>query len=296
MAKWSLLILYFVQGLLPLIFGQQQRTAGPWRHRIQWENNGQVHSLMSTGLEYQAPVRSRSQSRVFVSSRRDGTRSQMPGAHRGTTLVRPGQANGVEPGSIAPGRDVRPYAPFNGRASGARQQPERPYGAGAAGYPGARRFNPEHTNTINASAPGSFTNLPGRRGGVSLDATALHTRGGEPGRGAQYQQLRAVPEAMPVSRQPPVEREFEAPAPLPALSEDVSNDATSNGEGMVNDDPRNPLKNHRNSVFYNSYPTRGRSVARTRRPPGTGYGTRYFQNGKLSVLIIRNVFSLLNCR
>ncbi|XP_070774841.1 protein-lysine 6-oxidase-like [Enoplosus armatus] len=299
MAKWSLLFYYFFQGLFPLIFGQQQRTTGPWRHRIQWENNGQVYSLMSTGLEYQTPVRSRSQSRVYVSSRRDGTRSQMPGAHRGATLVRPGQADsrqfrtdhGSDPGSIAPGHDVRQYAPINGRASGARQQPVRPYGAGASGYPGARRFNPEHTNAINASAPGSFTDFPGRRGGVSVDATALHTRGGEPGPGAQYQQLRAVPEAMSVSRQPAqtdhsisaypttVERESEAPAQFPAPSEEVSNEATGNGEDMVNDDPRNPFKNHRNSVFYNMYPTRGRSVTRTRRPPGTGHGTRYFQNG-----------------
>ncbi|KAG7267631.1 hypothetical protein CRUP_026985 [Coryphaenoides rupestris] len=46
---------------------------------------------------------------------------------------------------------------------------------------------------------------------------------------------------------------------------------------MANDDPRNPFKNHRNSVFYNMYPPRGRPVVRP--PPGTGYGTRYFQNG-----------------
>ncbi|XP_051264609.1 lysyl oxidase-like 5b [Dicentrarchus labrax] len=299
MAKWSLLFLYFFQGLFLLIFGQQQRTAGPWRHRIQWENNGQVYSLMSTGLEYQAPVRSRSQSRVFVSSLRDGTRSQMPGAHRGATLMRPGQADsrqlrtdhGVEPGSIAPGHAVRQYASFNSRASGTRQQPERPHGVGVSGYPGAQRFSADHTNTINASAPGSFTDFPGRRGGVRVDATAPHTRGGEPGPGAQYQQLRAVPEAMSVSRQPAqtdhsipanpttLDRESEVPAPFPATSEELPSEPTGNGEDMVNDDPRNPLKNHRNSVFYNSYPTRGRSAARTRRPPGTGYGTRYFQNG-----------------
>ncbi|XP_038573523.1 protein-lysine 6-oxidase-like [Micropterus salmoides] len=297
MAKWSLLFLYFFQGLFPLIFGQQQRSAGPWRHRIQWENNGQVYSLMSTGLEYQAPVRSRSQSRVYVSSRRDGTMNQMPGAHRGATPVRPEQAesrqfrtdHGVEPGSIAPGHDIRQYAPFISRGSGGRRQPARPYGAGAAGYPGARRFNPEHTNTINASAPGSFTDLPRRRGVVSVEATALHAR--EPGPGAQYQQSRAVPDATSVSRQPTqrdhsisaypttVERESEAPAPFLVPREDVSNEAAGNGEDMVNDDPRNPFKNHRNSVFYNTYPTRGRSVARMRVPPGTGYGTRYFQNG-----------------
>lgn len=238
----------------------------------------------------------------------------MPGAHRAVMPVRPGQAEsrqlradpGAEPASAAPGRALRQDAPFNSRASGTRQQPQLPYATGAAGYSGARRFNPEHTNTINASAPGSFTDFPGRRGGVSVDATALHTRGGEPGPGAQYQQLRAVPETMSVSRQPSqrdhsiseypttLARESEVPAPFPAPSEDVLNEAADNGGDMVNDDPRNPLKNHRNSVFYNTYPTRGRSAARTRRPPGTGYGTRYFQNGKLSVLIIWKELSPLS--
>ncbi len=309
MAKWSLLFLYLFQGLIPLMFGQQQGTAGPWRHRIQWENNGQVYSLMSTGMEYQPPVRSRSQSRVYVSGRRDGTRSQMPGAHRATMLVRPGRAesrhlradHGVEPGYTAPALAVRQDAPFNVRASGSRQQLELPYAAVAASYPGVRRYNPAHTNTINASAPGRLTDFPGRRGSVSVDATALHTGGGEPGPGAQYQQLRAVPEALSVSRQPSqtipsytttLARESEAPAPFPAPSEDVLNEAADHGGDMVNDDPRNPLKTHRNSVFYNTYPSRGRSATRTRRPPGTGYGTRYFQNGKLCVLIIWKVLSL----
>lgn len=299
MAKCSILFLYFFQGILPLISGQQ-RTAGPWRHRIQWENNGQVYSLMSTGSEYQTPVRSRSQSRVYVSSRRDGTRSQMPVAHRGVTVVRTGRGesrhfrtdHGVQLGSYTPGHNGRQIVSVNDGTLGASQ---RPLGAGAAGYPGARRFNPEHTNSINVSAPGSFTNFPGRRGGA-VETTALQTRVGEPGPGAQHQQIRAVPEAVSVTRQHPqidqsisgyattLERESDPAAPSPALTQDVANDPATNGEDMVNDDPRNPLKNHRNSVFYNMYPTRGRSVARTRRPPGTGYGTSYFQNGKLRLL------------
>uniref|UniRef100_A0A7N8WL67 Lysyl oxidase homolog n=1 Tax=Mastacembelus armatus TaxID=205130 RepID=A0A7N8WL67_9TELE len=225
MAKWFLLFLYFFQGLLPLISGQrqqrqqqqQQRTAGPWRQRIQWESNGQVYSLMSTGSEYEAPVRSRSQSRVYMRTGSDGTRSQLPDPQSGATLLRTGQG------------------------------------------------------------------LPGRRRGVGVDTTAVHTRGREPGPSAQYHHLRTVPEAGSDSRQLSqtdhsiaLDRES---APSPAFTEDFLNEAPTNGEGMVNDDPRNPLKNHRNSVFYNMYPTRGRSVARNRRPPGTGYGTRYFQNG-----------------
>nr|XP_019966404.1 PREDICTED: protein-lysine 6-oxidase-like [Paralichthys olivaceus] len=292
MARWSLLLLYFFQGLLPLIFGQQ-RTSGPWRHRIQWQNNGQVYSLMSTGSEYQAPVRSRSQSRVYVSGRRDGTRSQMSGAHRGTMLVRTGQGEsrvtrtdpGVQPGSYTPGRDSRPFVPVNAHAW-TRQQPERTQGTGAAGYPNARRLGPEHTNSINASASGTSNDFAGRRGGVSVDSSAPRTAGGEPGPGAQYQQLRTVPQAVPVFRQTghsssaystTLERESEGTSSLTAASEDASNEATTNREDMVNDDPRNPFKNHRNSVFYNMYPARGRSGAN--RPPDTGYGTRYFQNG-----------------
>ncbi|XP_028283038.1 lysyl oxidase-like 5b [Parambassis ranga] len=299
MANWSLLFLYFFQGLLPFIFGQQ-RTAGPWRQRIQWENNGQVYSLMSTGSEYQAPVRSRSHSRLYVSSRRDGTVSQMPGAHRRATLVRTGQVESrpirtdqtVEPGAFTPGINVRQYVPDTSRVSVTRQQPEPPYGAGVVGYPGAQRFNGEYTNSINVSSPGSLPNFHGRReGAASTGNSALHTRGGDPGPAAQNEHLHAGPEAMSVSRQPAqtdrsipahptaLDTEAEAPAPVPALSEDAANEAASHGEAMLNDDPRNPFKNHRNSVFYNMYPARGRSVARTRRPPGTGYGTRYFQNG-----------------
>lgn len=283
MAKRSLLFLYIFQGLLPLSFGQQ-RTVGPWRHRIQWENNGQVYSLMSTGLEYQAPYRSTSQSRVYVSSRRDGTGTQMSGARRRMTLVRTGPNesrqfrtdNSAQSGLLTPGHDVRPYAPVNRHASGFRQRLERPTAA-VVRHPGARHFNGEFTRTTNASSPGSSTDFSGGNGGS----------------GAQNQQLRAGPEVTPVSRQPAqtdrsisanpsgLENESEAPAVFPALTEE-----NSNGEDMVNDDPRNPLKNHRNSVFYNMYPTRGRSAARTLRPPGTGYGTGYFQNGRSSVPFI----------
>uniref|UniRef100_G3PXK2 Lysyl oxidase homolog n=1 Tax=Gasterosteus aculeatus aculeatus TaxID=481459 RepID=G3PXK2_GASAC len=302
MAKLSLLFLFFFNGQLPLIFGQQQqqlqqqRAAGPWRHRIQWENNGQVYSLVSTGSEYIAPAQSRGQSRLYVAGRRESTRSRTPEAHRRATVDRPVSTESRQfrtdhnagTRSTSSVRDVRQNAPIHGRASGARQQPERAHRAAAAGHLGARRFNNEHAIAINASAQGRLTDFAGTRGGDGRGAAALHTRGGDPGPGAQDQQLRAVPEAMAVSRQhaqtnqgrsmypTTLERESEAHAASPALRDDDSN---GNGEDMVNDDPRNPFKNHMNSVFYNSYPARGRSVTRTRRPSGTGYGTRYFQNG-----------------
>ncbi|XP_008332780.1 protein-lysine 6-oxidase-like [Cynoglossus semilaevis] len=211
MAKWSVSLLYFFQGLLSLSSGQQQQQqqqqhpqrthVGPWRHRIQWQNHGQVYSLMSTGSEFHAPVRSRSHSRVYVSSRRDGTRSRPAEGHRVTDL-------NVPPGILTPGRDGRPFVSVG--SQGTREQPERT----------------------------SVSDFP----------TALET-------------------------------EAEGFSPFHLQTEDGPGEVTTPGENMVNDDPRNPFKNHRNSVFYNLHPSTGRSVARPHRPPGAGYGTRYFQNG-----------------
>lgn len=258
--KCSLLFFYFLQGLLSVTLGQ--RAAVPWRHRIQWANNGQVYSLMSTGSEFQAPVRSRSQSRLYVSSssRRDGTGSGAPGAHN-----RAGQSESRTFRADPSGQQV-PRVP-GGRASGSRQQPERAVESGGR---------------VNSSSVGT---LLGRREA----AYRVVNRGEEPGLGAQNHPLRAAPAGMLVSRQPvqtdhfiptyqeTLDTEPESPSPFSAPSGDVSNDAAADEAGMVNDDPRNLFKTHRNSVFYNMYSSRGRPVVR---PPGSGYGTRYFHNGK----------------
>uniref|UniRef100_A0A3P9LRE5 Lysyl oxidase homolog n=1 Tax=Oryzias latipes TaxID=8090 RepID=A0A3P9LRE5_ORYLA len=178
MAKGLLVIWYFFHGLLSLTSGQQ-RTAGPWRHHIQWENNGQVYSLMSTGSEFQSPVRSKIPPRVFLSSRMPS--SDIPGMRGGDG------------------------------------QPES-------------RTRTDHTVAGPLAPEGGY---------AAVSAGSAGPREPEPLQGP--------------------------PAHFP---------------DMMNDDPRSPFKSHRNSVFYNLYPSRGRSGARALRPPGAGgYGTRYFQNG-----------------
>lgn len=240
MAKWSLLVLYFSQGLIPIISGQEQRrAAGPWRHRFQWENNGQVYSLLSTGSEYQAPVRSRNQPRVYVSSRKrdDPGTSQLwtdSSADLGTS-----PAHGQDEARI-----------------------RLPGGSEAAGHPGPRRIRTEQPSSNNASG---------------VDATSLHAR--EEEASPQNQELHEVPGAMSESRQPDPEERSVAPGPF---YQDAPNEAVGYEENMVNDDPRSPFKNHRNSVLYNMYP----ASSRTRHPPSLGYGTRYFQNGKCLIHII----------
>lgn len=257
MAKLSLLFLYFSQVLIPLISGQQQqRAAGPWRHRFQWENNGQVYSLLSTGSEYQAPARSRNQPRVYVSSRkRDDIRT---GQLRTDSSFEPGA-------SPAHGQD----------APRIRQLPAHPGGAEAAGH----IISTEQSSSNNASAPRNFTAFLDRRAGA--DATSLHLR--EEGPRTQNRELGQGPEATSESRQPVghfISGPEERPVAAGPFSEDVPNEAVSDEDNMVNDDPRSPFQ-HRNSVLYNMHPASSRS----RRPPSMGYGTRYFQNGKCLIHI-----------
>uniref|UniRef100_A0A8C7J6A0 Lysyl oxidase homolog n=1 Tax=Oncorhynchus kisutch TaxID=8019 RepID=A0A8C7J6A0_ONCKI len=277
MAKWSVLLFYLLQGLVHLITGQQQpprERLGPWRQRIQWENNGKVYSLMSTGSEYQPPARPRSQSRVYMSTGRDGTGQTQPGTREGTMAHRrPGpiesnvgghlrdQTNNVlDPGSAHLGHDSRQYLVPNARQSGSR------------GAPVTQDVTWDARSGLPASSSGGREVVPVP--------------------GVEYQEMRAEPGAS-ISRQPALtdnsnaryvipNRRGTPPGPGPVNAAETSNEAASNGEDMVSDDPRNPFKNHRNSVFYNMYSSRGRTpVARTRRPrpPASVPGTRYFQNG-----------------
>lgn len=89
-----------------------------------------------------------------------------------------------------------------------------------------------------------------------------------------------------ISLAPLLGREPEAPGRFAGPAEDGLSEAASHGDDMANDDPRNPLKNHRNSLFYNGFTASGRTAGRARRPPGAGYGTRYFQNGKLLLTLL----------
>ncbi|KAK0147704.1 Protein-lysine 6-oxidase [Merluccius polli] len=309
MAKWSMLSLCVLQGLAPLITGQLLALpprSNPWRQRIQWENNGQVFSLMSTGSEYQSPVagRQRSFSRSYAASasatgghavfsardaasRRRGGRYGGPAQHQHPHPPPPpqlGRAAGndrvADPGPVAPGPqlvhvDARPTE---------LRPPQVLHFHRRGGYPSARRVAAEYSQRTNGSLPWSPPQhppsdvgpVPRRDGGgaahVGLD------RNSQPGTGPE----RGVapgpgPGAPSVSRAHPPDAEYAARAAPDHGNGDERREAETNGDAMANDDPRNPLKNHRNSVFYNMYPQRGRPV--TRLPPGTGYGTRYFQNG-----------------
>ncbi|XP_024130192.1 lysyl oxidase-like 5b [Oryzias melastigma] len=243
MAKCSLLVWCFFHGLFCVSFG----TAEPWRHHIQWENNGQVYSLMSTGSEFQSPVRSKSPPRVFLSSRMPS--SDMPGARRRSGPPESRHARTDHRGDAGPLAPERGYAALHAGSAEPRE-PEP--------LPGAE----EHLGT----SPPESTNSSARSTARGDAEDALHLD-------APNHPLRALQADPHISADLPPD----LPGHFPAATADYSNEI--NEEDMMNDDPRNPFKNHRNSVFYNLYPSRGRSAGRALRVPGAGHGTRYFQNG-----------------
>uniref|UniRef100_A0A8C7X4P8 Lysyl oxidase homolog n=1 Tax=Oryzias sinensis TaxID=183150 RepID=A0A8C7X4P8_9TELE len=200
---WSGSVLLLLLHVLLGMGGAQHLSGarlGPWRHRLQWENNGQVFSLLSTGTRYHSPSHSRRRTQLLLTTKPGSEQIQPPAALGRSTRTRPvgsggaiSQTEASDVGSdagqflLASGRTSTRPALFNG-SDGPNHTPPEPPSNNA-------RLPPRATDTADAS------------------------------------------------------------------------------------DPRDPHSiHHRNSVFYNVYAPDRRNRLDTR-PPGTGYGTRFFHNG-----------------
>lgn len=259
MATFSTLPLCVLCALVHFIIAQQQSPRdrpGQWRQRIQWQNNGQVYSLLSTGSQYQSPVQPRAQSRLFLSSRTDGGRGSQvsAGASSAGRQTREDANYVASPGANVVGREYRQgLVAANSRVPGARVQTGASQRQTLTGQPGARG-SPNSPVSNQGSAVLAAESAP-----LALEDANI------------FLNSDVAPQNVP--SQPTA-----AGGPGPNANRgDAPVDETAATDDMVNDDPRNPLKNHRNNIFYNPYPSR--TVPRVRRPPGTGYGTRYFHNG-----------------
>lgn len=184
---------------------EQAAAPGAWRQKIQWENNGQVFSLLSLGSQYQ-PQR-----------RRD------PGA------AAPGAANATAPQMRTPILLLR-----NNRTAAARARTAGPFAAAAA----AGRPRPAARHWFQA---GYSTSGPQDAGTSRADNRT-------------------------------------APGEVPTLS-NLRPPNRVDVDGMVGDDPYNPYKYTDDNPYYNYYDTYERPRPGSRYRPG--YGTGYFQYGKL---------------
>lgn len=204
-----------------------------WRQRIQWENNGQVYSLLSLGSQYQPPRRRQAAEAAgspIVLLRNNGTLPRGAAARAAATATataaQPQPAAGNRGGSGARHWFQAGYqAPSGGRAAAGGGQ--RSQGAATPAAAGAAR-----SASSGASRPSAPTSPDG---GTGTDGNRSSTGAGG----------------------------------LPPLSsfrpgrEDV----------MVGDDPYNPYKYTDDNPYYNYYDTyeRPRQGSRYRPGYGTGY-------------------------
>uniref|UniRef100_UPI003AAD0D59 lysyl oxidase-like 5a isoform X1 n=1 Tax=Centroberyx gerrardi TaxID=166262 RepID=UPI003AAD0D59 len=80
MEKFAFVLICLLDVLVHLGTGQHHlhARAGPWRNRIQWENNGRVYSLLSTGAQYHAPIQARRQTQLVLTAKHHINRLQPP--------------------------------------------------------------------------------------------------------------------------------------------------------------------------------------------------------------------------
>ncbi len=64
MPKYSFIV--FSIHLCILVCLSTAQHHGPWRHKVKWETNGKVYSLLSTGSQYHTPVSGKRNARFFL--------------------------------------------------------------------------------------------------------------------------------------------------------------------------------------------------------------------------------------
>lgn len=177
MEKFSFVLIFLLDVLVCLSTGQQHLRAGvgPWRHRIQWENNGQLYSLLSTGTQYRSPVQPRRRTQLLLTSRNSFNRVNPPVASSGTARARidleeaPGahaqQNNLGQMDASVLGADAGPYLLTAGRPGTPTMSPPRATFSAALGY----RSRQVPTNSSDAASPAmqEFSGSGVQRGGRS---------------------------------------------------------------------------------------------------------------------------------
>lgn len=281
------------------VFGQHPlRTgAGPWRHRIQWENNGQVYSLLSTGTQYRTPAQVRRRAQLLLTTKSHSARLQPP---EGLTEPprTPSRHTGEEKHSVQNGPRYAATRQINANRAPRVQvnitsMTSPPWEFSGSGVPrGGRGALGNHTVARQAQSPSIRSqSFPHSRGGrvISIAGNSDSTvrSAGTARRAAAVDEVGNEPRSPPQDRrgaQTPIRLTQESN--LGGLS---SNAVELNASPRRTDtprttdasDPQDPHSiHHRNSVFYQLYPQDSRNRIPVRPSPGQGYGTSFFHNGK----------------
>lgn len=283
------------------VYGQHPLRTGvrPWRHRIQWENNGQVYSLLSTGTEYRAPAQVRRRTQLLLTTKSHSARLQQPQELTEpprTTSRRAGEENNsVQNGPrYAATRQIDAYRSPRVQVNITSMTSSSPREFSGSGVPrGGRGTMGNHTGAHQATPPSirsqSFTHSRGGRV-ISIagnSETTVRSAG-------TARRAAVVEEAANESRGSP-QNSRGAQTPIEPTEESNGGGLFSNAVEMNasqrrpdttrttdTSDPRDPHSiHHRNSIFYQLYPPDSRNRLPVRPSPAQGYGTSFFNNGKI---------------
>nr|XP_057929259.1 lysyl oxidase-like 5a [Doryrhamphus excisus] len=251
MEKFPEFLLLSVLGVLVALSGAQHHLAsaraGPWRQRFQWESNGRVYSLLSTGTQYRPVAQSRRRTQLLLTAKN----------------------------THSPSTSVDLSEPARPEAAVLRDQAWSPSRGASQEFSGGERSASGDDTGAPTDAPSvDFTQKPLGR----LDSTPQPTSGRV---AVHHDDDDAGRIETPNVDHRPVGAE---PAPPSRLSSNVVEVHYSQQRTDPDPDgsnPRDPQSiHHRNSVFYNVYPPDQRNRVPARPVlPGLGHGTRLFYNG-----------------
>lgn len=318
MGQLTFLVIFLLDALVRLGAAQHllRERVGPWRHRIQWENNGNRFSLLSTGTQYRPSSQARRRTQLLPTA----TNSY---SNRVGVLVAPSritrtrladtQDHSLQSDASVLGTDGDQYLLLSGRPGTLGRAPPR--------VASTENFVTFEHRSLRTTSNGSAAVIPdfsgsgvphGGRSTAEDNAAAprirqpdlTHSRGSwmRPERSELIARSsvsvpgtdvsgtdRRIPERSNVDDAlSPTEEANVSPAGSydNALDIEVHFPRSGPGPGPGPDqsrnmgDPSDPHSiYHRNSVFYNVYPPDLRNRNSERPSPGTGYGTRFFHNG-----------------
>ncbi|XP_012733238.3 lysyl oxidase-like 5a [Fundulus heteroclitus] len=298
MEKIWFLLIFQLDVLVHLSTGQHHLRApdGPWRQRIQWENNGQVYSLLSTGTQYRSPSQNRRRTQLLLTTRHSLNQAVPPVALMRSSRTRSMSLQGTpsdhseqndQIDASLLGADVGQYLPAADRTGArvavdhsANQAPSNSSAAvfiqefSGSGIPrGGRGVTADDSGAQQPTAPPvraqdlthSQVDRPNPESADSVHGSVLVTLAND---GPVAQQTRTQPLSRVTPRVDDSSNAVEIH--FPRMDPDTTGAA----------DPRDPHSiHHRNSVFYNVYPADRRNRQDARSPLGAGHGTRFFHNG-----------------
>lgn len=158
-------VLFYLFGVLVCLGTGQQRLrarVGPWTHRIQWENNGQVYSLLSTGTQYRLPAQTRRRDQLLLRANNQVNPPAASSRPARTGSWEFNELNGHFQQNEILGADADQYILALGRPGTRSQSPPR---SQTTTYSGSRRSQSSSSSALTSVQEFSGSGVP--RGGRS---------------------------------------------------------------------------------------------------------------------------------